>query len=444
MSTALVVGSGAGGAVVARELQGAFDVMLVEAGKEFRPFRWPLERLQRLRSTGLLLDERQIRLFFPPMRARRASGGVVLVNGLTVGGTTTIATGNALRLDADLKALGIDLDDEFDELAHAIPITTAHEHGWRDLTRELFAACADLGLEPWTTPKMGGHARCAHCGRCILGCPLDVKWDSRRFVDDALAQGARLLQGWRVERLVVRNGRALGVEAHAGARRRFLGADLVVLAAGGLGTPAILERSGIACEARLSVDPVLCVAGIRRGSAHCHEVAMPFVVQREGYIVSPYFDYLSFLFNRAWRHPAGDSVSLMIKIADSSAGSVRGRRVTKHLTDEDKRRLADGVQLCRKILARAGVPPEDTFLGTLHAGHPGGMLPLSEREAETLHHDRLPANVYVADASLLPRALGNPPSLTIMALAKRVAKTCVEQLGNGRSSRSSRAIDPVG
>ena len=39
-----------------------------------------------------------------------------------------------------------------------------------------------------------------------------------------------------------------------------------------------------------------------------------------------------------------------------------------------------------------------------------------------MHHDVLPDNLYVADASLLPRSMGNPPILTIMALAKRVAR----------------------
>ena len=161
---------------------------------------------------------------------------------------------------------------------------------------------------------------------------------------------------------------------------------------------------------------------------------MPFIVQRDGYIVSPYFDYLSFFFNRSWRHPATDLVSLMVKIADSSAGSLDNGRIRKDLTDEDKRRLDDGVRLCRNILEQLGIRPEHTFLGTLNAGHPGGMLPLGEREAESLHDERLPPNVYVADATLLPRALGNPPSLTIMALAKRVAKTSIHTLGSGRTS----------
>jgi choline dehydrogenase-like flavoprotein len=46
----------------------------------------------------------------------------------------------------------------------------------------------------------------------------------------------------------------------------------------------------------------------------------------------------------------------------------------------------------------------------------------------TMHPSRLPENVYVADASLLPSALGNPPILTIVAIAKRVAKLCTVQV----------------
>ena len=71
---------------------------------------------------------------------------------------------------------------------------------------------------------------------------------------------------------------------------------------------------------------------------------------------------------------------------------------------------------------RFGVDPAEIFLGTLNAGHPGGMLPLTAEDAASLHPARLPDNLYVADATLLPHSLGNPPILTIMALARRVAR----------------------
>ena len=56
------------------------------------------------------------------------------------------------------------------------------------------------------------------------------------------------------------------------------------------------------------------------------------------------------------------------------------------------------------------------------AGHPGGMLPLTAAEKNSLHNPALPDNLYVADATILPEAMGNPPILTIMALAKKMAE----------------------
>jgi choline dehydrogenase-like flavoprotein len=275
---------------------------------------------------------------------------------------------------------------------------------------------------------MVDQGRCRRCGRCVLGCPFGAKWDSRRFLDQAVEKGARLVTGARVLAVVTRGGRAVGVRARIGALTRFFPAELVVLSAGGLGTPAILERSGIPCEPRLFVDPVLCVAAPWPDSRQHQEIPMPFVIQRRGYIVSPYFDYLSFLFDRRWRRPAGRILGLMIKLADSEQGSVSARRGTldKRLSREDTERLAEAEGLCREILVRFGVKPESIFLGTLNAGHPGGMLPLGTEDARTLHPGRLPANLYVADATLLPRSLGNPPILTILALATRVARLARE------------------
>ena len=81
------------------------------------------------------------------------------------------------------------------------------------------------------------------------------------------------------------------------------------------------------------------------------------------------------------------------------------------------------MDLCTDIFAPFGRSREaKLFLGTLNAGHPGGMFPLTAAEARTLHHESLPGNVYIADASLYPASLGRPPILTIMALAKSIAR----------------------
>ncbi len=89
-------------------------------------------------------------------------------------------------------------------------------------------------------------------------------------------------------------------------------------------------------------------------------------------------------------------------------------------------RLAAGIEDCAGIFEEAGVARSSLFFGMTNAGHPGGMLPLGPREAKSLHSPLLPDNVYVADATLFPESLGNPPILTILALAKRVSRLCRE------------------
>jgi choline dehydrogenase-like flavoprotein len=420
---AIVVGTGAGGATVARELQHDFDVTVLEAGREFRRATLQRRSIERLRRSRVLVDPRALRLVYPPIRVRRTTD-MLLVNGIGTGGTTTMATGNGVRMDADLRRLGLDLDREFREIEHEIPITTEHQRRWHPTTRHLFRTCDDLGLGPVVLPKMGDVERCRHCGRCMLGCPYERKWDSRAYLDEAVRRGARLATGCTVTKIVSDGGRATGVVVRRGAVHRSVPADLVVLAAGGFGTPAILERSGIVCERTLFVDPVLTVAARVSNAWQCNEIEMPFVVQRDRYILSPYFDWISSLFNPRWRHPLQDIVGIMIKLADEGRGSVSGGRVHKRLTPVDRARLDEAVETATDILTAFGADRDEVFLGTVHAGHPGGMLPLTEASAASLHDDRLPENVFVADATLFPASLGNPPILTIIALAKRVARVC--------------------
>jgi choline dehydrogenase-like flavoprotein len=349
---------------------------------------------------------------------------MLLVNGIGTGGTTTMATGNGLRMDADLRALGLDLDREFEEIEREIPITTAHERRWHPTTRRLFAAFDDLGLDPVVMPKMGDAERCRHCGRCMLGCPYGRKWDSRAFLQDALRSGARLMTGRSVTRIAIEGGRSTGVVMGVGPLERLVPADLVVVAAGGFGTPTILERSGIACDPTLFVDPVLTVAARVPNAWQCNEIEMPFASQRERYILSPYFDWLSSLLDPRWTERLQDVVGIMIKLADDRVGSVSTGAIDKRLTTGDRDRLDEAVGVATEILRRFGAHADDVFLGTTHAGHPGGTLPLTEASVGTLRDERLPENVYVADASILPQALGNPPILTIVALAKRIARHC--------------------
>lgn len=428
MKKAIVIGSGAAGATTARALQEKFDVTILEAGKPFHPFTHSLSRLESLRKSGLFFDEREIQWLFPAMQIRKSQEKMVLVNGIGTGGTTTIATGNGLRMDGNLKKIDIDLSDEFEQISREIPISTAHQKHWKKTTRQLFKACEELDLHPQPTPKMGDYERCKHCGKCVFGCPEGVKWDSRQFLEDAVTRGAKLITGCAVKKIVIENGQAKGVHTGRGFKAKFFPADVMILCAGGFGTPVILQHSGIECKPGLFVDPVLCVSTEWQGALQNKEVAMPFVIQRDHIIISPYFDYLSFFFNKNWRKPARNIMSLMIKLADTNQGRIVAKKVYKKLTDQDKAYLQNGVDLCTEIFRKLGIKKQDLFLGTLNAGHPGGMFPLTKNEAQTFHHPALPENLYIADATLIPKALGNPPILTIIALAKRVSHVLMQKM----------------
>jgi choline dehydrogenase-like flavoprotein len=417
---AIVVGSGAGGAAAAETLQGAFDVIVVEQGGVFRPFAGSTRFWEAVKKTRLLVDERMIEWVFPSMNVQKAIGGMVLVRGVGLGGTTTISTGNAVRADDGLARIGIDCDDEFRWVKEHVPMVMQDPSSWKPVTRQLFEACRHLGLSAEPMPKMGDYGHCLQCGRCVFGCPHNVRWDSRRLLARAESRGARVLSGTKVIRVLKEGGRAVGVVAARGPIRRKIRADVVVLSAGGLGTPPLLQRSGISCRFALFVDPVLCVAGPCRDAGQDQEVQMPFVVREPRFILSPYFDWLSFFFNRTWKVPAKDLVGVMVKLADQNIGSFRRRRVDKQLSLTDRLEMEWGTGMAARILEEFGVPRKDQFLGTVNAGHPGGMLPLTSQDVRTLQPGGLPKNVYVADSTLFPESLGNPPILTILALSRKV------------------------
>ncbi len=428
MKSAIVVGTGAGGAMAAKELQGAFDVTILETGAEFKAFSFHVDSLAKFRKTGVFLDERMISLLFPAMRVVKSSEKMIMVTGKGTGGSTTLSTGSALRWDRDLKEIGINLDDEFQELESEIPMTTDHQKYWRPVTKELYEVCKELGLDPQLTPKMIDFTKCRHCSQCVLGCHYDAKWDTRELLNESIKKGARLITDSTVTGLKIEDGKVTAVYAKEHGKTKTYTADLVVLAAGGMGTPVILEKSGIVCEPTLSGDPLLCVAASYEGAKQDHQILMPFCMERDGYMLSPYMDYLSFFFNKDWRKPSENIISIMIKLADSNIGASREKTFEKSLTAQDKDTLQRAITECKMILKKIGIPEKDIFLGTVNAGHPGSMLPLTEAEARTMHNERLPKNLYIADATLLPRSMGNPPILTVMAVAKRVAKVCKKEI----------------
>ncbi len=424
----IIVGSGAGGATAARELaMKGFKVTVLEAGEHFKPFTRRLSWTKPLRRAGLLGSERTISRVFKHMATMRSSKDLVLVRGITTGGCTVVATGNMVRADRGLKEIGLNLSGEFNELEQLIGISSVPRSMWRLETKRMFKAAQKLGLNPKSTPKVVDSNSCASCGLCELGCSTGARWDARRFLDDAINHGCVLKINSPVQRVVHEKGRVRGVVVGSGRAAKTLKADLVILAAGGIGTAQILKASGLPAQDRLWADIVLTVGGKSKNAQMLKEPPMVWYAKKEDYIISPYIDILSHWFHKPWRNVSiNDRVGIMIKLADTENGTVnKDGTVTKELTTNDRKRLDEAGAVVKDIMTTAGIngPFVDSML---NAGHFGGTVPLNKEDISSMHPSGLPAGLWVADLSLVPRSQGMPTILLTATIALRVARKVAE------------------
>ncbi len=421
---AIVVGTGAGGATAASELaRRGFEVTILEAGHPFNPLSHRVSWLSPLRGTLILNNEDAIEHIFPHYQVTRASGGLAIFTGLTEGGSTSISCGNMVRAENGLKEIGLDLSREFEEIEQSLTIAPVPKDRWRPLTQQMFDKAEALGFSPKPTPKVKTSEKCIGCGYCELGCVTGAKWDSRRVYADLLGRGIALQTGHRVKKVIVEDGHARGVLVSHALSTEQIDADVVVLSAGGVGTAQILRASGLPARDSLWVDVVLTVGGISKDARMLNEPPMAWFAKKDHYILSPYFDLLSYWFHKPWKKvSAEDRVGMMIKLADTEIGTVNADgTVAKSLTDIDKKRLEAAKMEAQEIMEASGV--KGPFVdGMLHGGHLGGTVPLTKEDVETMHPSWLPENLWVADLSLMPRSQGLPTMLTAAALALRVAK----------------------
>jgi choline dehydrogenase-like flavoprotein len=421
---AIVVGTGAGGATAARELvRRGMEVVVLEAGAKFKPFTRRVGWTEPLRRAGLLGGERNVPRFIPAYRTTRSSEELLLVRSEAVGGCTVVSCGNLVRAEGGLREVGLDLTKEYEELESCIKVGTVPRERWRPLTLEMFKAAEEMGLKPAATPKAVDLDRCVSCGLCEVGCSTGARWDSRRFLGEAVRAGCTVRTETKVNRIVLEGGRAVGVQVGTEGRVETVRGDAVVLAAGGIGTAQILRASGIAPSDTLWADLVLTIGGEAPGARQLEEPPMVWFSQRDGYIISPYLDVLSHWFHRPWRDVGlRDRAGVMVKLAEAANGRVlEDGSVEKPVDEADQERLQRAGDEVREMMEKAGVraPYVD---GLLHGGHLGGTVPLRKEDIDSMHPSILPEGLWVADLSLLPRSQGLPTMLTAAALALRVSR----------------------
>lgn len=382
----IVVGSGAGGATVARELSVAGKrVLLLEKGTSSLNLR---------QAKGPAADAPGSPAGRPPT--------VEVWYAECLGGTTVATMGNAVR-----SGLG-GLDQYFSEAESEMGVVRAPPECMGTGTKALLAASGD-----WEAmPKAIDFRRCTSCGRCPYGCAAGAKWDATCYIREAASHGCTVAAASGVRRVTFEGGRASGVETLDG--RSFRAGSGVILAAGALETPRILSRSGIEGAGRtLFVDTYITVGGVRRGIGFNKELGMALYIRREGYLLSPHYSVLlpACLSGTVPATKPSDILGVMVKIADDPVGEVTPDGLAKGITERDAALLGRGRDEASDLLVEAGADPA-TIVSTYPRGaHPGGTCVGLD----------LPESLHLSDASVIPGPFGVPPILSIVALSKRLS-----------------------
>ncbi len=423
-SDVVIVGSGVGGAVLANELaQKGVKVMVLEAGKH--------ERLGTARGS---LSYYTGNSFFSP--SEKSVEGTELLRTKMVGGSSMVTIGCGVRtLERELAAQQIDLTEEFAEAEDELNITPTPPSAMGQRTTLLMKASEDLGYSVQPMPKFIDFTKCRGCGHCHLGCIYGAKWTALQHLAEARKAGATLLTETPVQEVLHQKGEATGVRTATTQEAPEITAQTVILAAGGLGTPPILQHSGIPARNGLFADLYINTYGLVDAAQYPSELGMATIIDlrdKEGVILAPFVDspldmflYLP-LFQKGNARRTHRLLGLMAKTTDDAVGTVDENGVIhKPLTTDDHTRLDKGKQLSTEILVQAGADPQSIFTSPVRGAHPGGTASIGTVVNTQLETEI--SRLFVCDASVFPTTPGKPPVLTIVALAKRLAKTLVTE-----------------
>jgi choline dehydrogenase-like flavoprotein len=471
----VVVGSGAGGGIVAAELaEAGRSVLLLECGPHHSAadhMRWEA------RATH--------ELWWPIAFAEPSSPDappMPLFRGRCAGGTTTINTKVALRpCDEDYEkwhaAAGLVNDDgELFGEPDLLPFLARVERrlgvrersDWQQCIRTVEPGFAAVGAE--LEPVMSyTDANCMRCGSCLQGCPTNAgKSSLNAYIQPAVVgAGLTLRADCDVQRVLIEPDAdglvATGVQyLDARGESHEVEADVVVAAAGALGTPSLLLRSGVRSAAGDSPSSRLIgrnlgfhVARLVEGqfdelqdahmvypiSAHCMQFQRDadggFVV--EAATVQDPIGFATALCDEhgvpLWGEPLTEALrayryitGLLTLVNDENTGSVwiddDGRdRYSFAFNEREQERIDRSLEFAQDILRRSGA--KRLFHTGVLSTHLQGSCRMGSDPSRSVvdahgeSHDV--RRLFVGDGSVVPRTLSVNPSLTIMALATRLA-----------------------
>ncbi|MGQ5524441.1 FAD-dependent oxidoreductase [Chitinimonas sp. PSY-7] len=456
---AIVIGAGVGGSNVVAELAAAgWRCLVIEAGRYY----------SRLDSPRGELDG-NAKLFWHGGLELNRSASIAMLRARVVGGGSIVNQAlldefDSIAFDEWRELTGLSWLSEsgmvpwYARARSAVqiqPVPELHANRNAQLFKQGFEACGYR-----CSPLQRGQAGCRHeegndCIECLYGCRLDSKQSTPlTSLQVALKAGAKLLTECEVETIAEETGGVTVRARLANGQPQVFRAGQLVLAAGTLGSNALLMRSG--WSARL---PAL------GQGYYCHPQFMYFARYRDPVNAQrgpfqayksddPSFRAQGFKLENVFSPPIGTALLLPglghkhqqsmaaichyacieVAVRDTHAGRLSlasgGRlRIDKELDAEDKRRAKAGYQAVCNVFRATDA--EAILPGRFGIGlHLMGGLRLARRPEEgcVAGDFRLfgSQRIQVADASLFPSAPGINPSLTIMALARRLGCQMVE------------------
>ena len=486
----VIVGSGPGGGCVASHLAKAgLDVVIVEKGGYFTE-----SDFHHYESAS----QRDLYLYGATLTT--VDGGVRVIAGSTLGGGAVVNYSVSFHTPprvreqwARISGLDMFVSGEYEESQDEVAARLNVNRDSSALNpRERFM---EEGLKSlgWHVDQMPRAVKSCpqdeQCGYCGYGCRHAAKQGPRVYLEEAAANGARILTRADIRTVTIRDGRAVGVEGLSGRHRLTVDArKAVVVAAGAIESPALLLRSGLGGQVghHLHLHPGTGVWG------EFDDEARPW----EGVQMTRYSDEI-----RGWDdgygpiyesvpiHPgafatvlpwtsAREHRELMGRYRNTAlvASLMRDRtegRVTidKHgaprldytLNSDDERRAVAAVARAGKILeaagakevwsthskrisyrpgssgghqtwadeiARSGFKPNNSLLATFHqmGSVRMGTNPATSAVDENNRSHEV-RDLYVTDGSNFPDASGVNPMLSIFAIANRAGKKLAEKLG---------------
>jgi choline dehydrogenase-like flavoprotein len=461
----VVVGSGAGGGLIAGELaECGRSVLLLELGphRTAADFsRWEAHAMHDLWWP--------IRFAMPV--GEWGPGPVALVAGRCVGGSTTINTKVAMRAqEPDIAkwhaASGLlgeggepfsvaDLAPHYDRVERYLGVRTRSD--WSDSVRNVERGFNKLGAHLEAVSSYTDE-NCMRCGSCLQGCPTNAGRSTQNtYIQRGIVfHGLTMRSECAVERIVIDDGVASGVEyLDAAGVRHAVDAGAVVVATGTLNTPGVLARSGVEdplVGRNLGFHPARIVCGLFDEvqdahavypiTSHCAEHRRD---QDGGFVVEAVTiqDPIGFATGLTdengpmWGQPLVDAVrgyrhwtGLLAMTNDDNNGAV----VPGTSRDEDGytadfqpaevQRLDGALQFSRDVLEAAGAK-QIVWTG-LVTTHIQGSCRMGEDPARSVVDGNAELHtvkrLFVGDGSVIPRTLSSNPSITIMALASRLAE----------------------